>query len=70
MCSGTQVLATAEGNKALIRLDPLQKLHTLSNLAELLGSGVPGVPHTLRDDSLGAEAEKIREVCPPSWKLV
>ncbi|EIE26712.1 hypothetical protein COCSUDRAFT_59229 [Coccomyxa subellipsoidea C-169] len=62
-----QVLATAEGNKALIRLDPLQKLHTLSNLAELLGSGVPGVPHTLRDDSLGAEAEKIREEYLVQW---
>ena len=60
---GRQVLATAEANKALIRLDPLQKLHTLSNLAELLAGGVPGVPHTLRDDSLATEADKIREVC-------
>ncbi len=61
--AGNQVLATAEANKALIRLDPLQKLHTLSNLADLLkGGSMPGVPRTLRDDSLQADADKIREV--------
>lgn len=60
--TGHQVLATAEANKALIRLDPLQKLHTLSNLADLLKGGMPGIPRTLRDDSLRADADKIREV--------
>jgi hypothetical protein len=57
-----QVLATAEANKELIRVDPLQKLHTLSNLAELLVAGVPGIPRTLRDDTLQSEANKIRQV--------
>ena len=60
--AGHQVLATAEANKALIRLDPLQKLHTLSNLADLLEGRVPGIPRTLRDDSLRADADSIREV--------
>jgi len=62
---GVQVLKYAEENKALIRVDPLQKLHTLSNLAALLADGLPeGVPRTLRDDSLQPEAESIREVDP------
>ncbi len=42
-------------NAPLIRADPLQKLHTMHNLAELLGpdgKGVPGVVPTLRDTSL------------------
>ncbi|CAL8467045.1 g6581 [Coccomyxa elongata] len=63
-----QVLATAEANKALIRLDPLQKLHTLSNLADLLkGGSMPGIPRTLRDDSLQADADKIREEYLVQW---
>lgn len=62
---GVQVLKIAEENKPLIRVDPLQKLHTLSNLAALLADGVPkGVPRTLRDDSLQSEADDIRQVYP------
>jgi hypothetical protein len=33
-------------------VDPLQRLHTLDNLAELLRSPPPGAPRTLRDDRL------------------
>ena len=36
-------------------MDPLQRLHTLQNLAWLLGpngDGVPSVPRTLRDSNL------------------
>lgn len=59
-----QVLATGEQNKELIRVDPLQRLHTLTNLAQLLAGGPPpGVPRTLRDGSLAADAEAIRQVC-------
>lgn len=60
-----QVLSTAEANKELIRVDPLQKLHTLSNLAQLISDGVRGIPRTLRDDSLRAEADAIRQVPLP-----
>lgn len=35
-------------------MDPLQRLHTLDNLAELLRQPPAGVPRTLRDDSLQA----------------
>lgn len=33
-------------------MDPLQRLHTLDNLAELLRTPPPGAPRTLRDDRL------------------
>ena len=56
-----QVLTTAESNKDLIRIDPLQRLHTLTNLSELLGLGVQGIARTLRDDQLQAQAEEIRQ---------
>ena len=59
-----QALAEGEANKALVRVDPLQRLHTLTNLAALLGpggGGVPGVPRTLRDSELLSEAARIRE---------
>ena len=58
----TQVLSTAESNKELIRIDPLQRLHTLTNLSELLAAGVQGIAHTLRDDQLQSQAEDIRQV--------
>ena len=57
-----QVLSTAESNKELIRIDPLQRLHTLTNLSELLAAGVQGVARTLRDDQLQSQAEDIRQV--------
>ena len=59
----TQVLSTAESNKELIRIDPLQRLHTLTNLSELLAAGVQGIARTLRDDQLQSQAEDIRQVC-------
>lgn len=48
-------LQLAASNAPLIRADPLQRLHTLHNLAQLLGTdsrGVPGVVPTLRDATL------------------
>ena len=62
-----QVLSTADENKELIRIDPLQRLHTLTNLSELLAGGVPGVPRTLRDDLLQSHAEEIRQVSCLIW---
>ena len=56
-----------------MRADPLQRMHTLYNLAELLsaeGGPPPGIARTLRDDKLADEAAAIgqvthagREVC-------
>ena len=62
-----QVLTTAESNKDLIRIDSLQRLHTLTNLCELLAAGVPGIAHTLRDDQLQSQADDIRQVCCLLW---
>lgn len=59
-------LQLAAGNAALIRSDPLQRLHTLHNLAQLLGRdgrGVPGVVPTLRDASLKVGAALERFLC-------
>ena len=60
-----QALALSEQNKEMIRADKLQKLHTLHNLAQLLkegdSEGLPGVPHTLRDSTLQAEAQSLRD---------
>eukprot|EP00798_Chlamydomonas_sp_ICE-L_P018134 gene18134-24574_t len=53
-----------EGNKKDIDTDPLLRLHTLHNLAQLLGpngDGVQGVARTLRDSALQEEAEAIRK---------
>ncbi len=70
-----QALAEGEANKALVRVDPLQRLHSLANLAALLGpegGGVAGVPRTLRDSQLLSEAARIREARPMSlaWLVV
>ncbi|CAG9460083.1 unnamed protein product [Pedinophyceae sp. YPF-701] len=57
-------LRTIEQNKAHVRTDKLQRLHTLHNLHEVLTSvpgGVPGVPHTLRDATLAEEARELRQ---------
>lgn len=43
-----------------MRVDPLQRLHTLDNLAELLKQPPPGMPRTLRDGSLQVPSCKIR----------
>ena len=64
-----QALAEGEANKALVRVDPLQRLHTLTNLAVLLGpegGGIADVPRTLRDSELLSQAARIREARPLS----
>ncbi len=59
---GLQVLSLAEANKDLIRADPLQRLHTMHNLAEQMAMGLlpVGMARTLRDGSLAQEAAEIR----------
>ena len=66
------MLTVAEANKEFIRVDPLQRLHTLHNLGALLGpsgSNVAGVPRTLRDDQLLEQAEAIRQMCNPDLSV-
>ena len=55
-------MAAAATNSGEIRVDPLQRLHTLQNLAWLLGpagDGVPSVPRTLRDGNLQASRPRL-----------
>ena len=60
--AAVQVLSVADGNKDLIRADPLPRMHTMHNLAEILATWPPGLAHTLRDDSLASDAKAIAEV--------
>ena len=57
------MLSIAEANKGMIRADPLQRLHTMHNLAEQMDKGrLPaGVARTLRDASLLEQAAEIRD---------
>eukprot|EP00955_Chlamydomonas_euryale_P069924 360624-Chlamydomonas_euryale.AAC.2 len=58
-----EAVRVIEANKADVRTDKLQRLHTCHNLSTLLEDprGLPeGVAPTLRDGSLVAEAEAIR----------
>ena len=53
-------------NVCEIRVDPLQRLHTLHNLALLLGpagDGVEGVPRTLRDGQLQVPCPQLCRLC-------
>ena len=59
-----QALSVAGDNKDLIRSDPLQRMHTMHNLADLLATKPAGIARTLRDDSLAKEAGDIAAVSP------
>ncbi|GAX82125.1 hypothetical protein CEUSTIGMA_g9553.t1 [Chlamydomonas eustigma] len=57
-----EAVRVIEENKQSVRTDPLQRLHTLHNLNELLTSPdlPPAIPKTLRDHALLEEANAIR----------
>ncbi|XP_074656200.1 E3 ubiquitin-protein ligase SHPRH-like isoform X2 [Tubulanus polymorphus] len=56
------VLLSIEQYKPQLRTDPLQQLHTLYNLHELLTKGgATSIPRTLRDDRLLTEFDELRE---------
>ncbi|KAG2482055.1 hypothetical protein HYH03_018991 [Edaphochlamys debaryana] len=58
-----KAVQTMEDNKPDIDTDPLQRLHTLHNLAAALGpaaAACPALPRTLRDGCLAADAAAIR----------
>ena len=54
-------LRSAEENQSKIKTDTLQRLHTVTNLAELLDAGHEGIPPTLRDQKLKDEAEELKD---------
>lgn len=56
-----EVLRSAEEHEQRIKTDTLQKLHTITNLAEILEAGHQGVSPTLRDDQLRSEAGKLKD---------
>ncbi|XP_050989525.1 E3 ubiquitin-protein ligase SHPRH [Labeo rohita] len=56
-----EVLRSSEEHKARLKTDSLQRLHATHNLMELLNAKHPGIPPTLRDDSLKEEAEQLKQ---------
>ena len=54
------VMRSAEEHRARIKTDTLQRLHTVTNLAELLEAGHPGVSPTMRDTELRPLASELR----------
>ena len=54
------VLRSAEEHKERIKTDTLQRLHTVTNLSELLEADHPGVAPTLRDSELRPLASELR----------
>ena len=47
-----EILFSVEEHQEKFRTDPLQMLHTLHNLKELLEAKHEGIPPTLRDDQM------------------
>ena len=60
-----QAISIAAQNEGAIRTDPLQRLHALHNLSELLGAAGASLPAglapTLRDSTLTRDADCIRD---------
>ncbi len=55
-----EVIRLVDEYKDKIKTDTLQKLHTVTNLAELLEAGHPEIDPTLRDDKLRDECQILR----------
>nr|XP_033793202.1 E3 ubiquitin-protein ligase SHPRH isoform X2 [Geotrypetes seraphini]XP_033793203.1 E3 ubiquitin-protein ligase SHPRH isoform X2 [Geotrypetes seraphini] len=56
-----EVLRSSEEHKEKLKTDSLQRLHSTYNLIELLAAKHPGIPPTLRDDSLKEEAQQLQK---------
>ena len=54
------MLSSAEEHKERLKTDTLQRLHTTTNLAELIEAAHTGIAPTLRDAELRAEAQRLR----------
>ena len=57
----TCIFRWVEEHKGKIKTDSLQKLHTVTNLAEILESKPPDILPTLRDDTLRDEARSLHK---------
>ena len=55
-----EVLRSAGEQEGRLKTDTLQRLHTISNLAELLEAAHPGIQPTIRDDNLRQEAKELK----------
>uniref|UniRef100_A0A0A9VZY3 E3 ubiquitin-protein ligase SHPRH n=2 Tax=Lygus hesperus TaxID=30085 RepID=A0A0A9VZY3_LYGHE len=55
------ILQIAKDYEHVVKIDTLQMIHTLHNLAEALENHGAGVPHTLRDASLREEANALED---------
>ena len=55
-----EVLRNVEEHKDKIKTDTLQKLHSVTNLAELLEASHEGIAPTLRDDTLRDEGKQLQ----------
>ncbi|XP_034237613.1 E3 ubiquitin-protein ligase SHPRH isoform X2 [Thrips palmi] len=56
-----EVLRITEEYKERFKVDTLQKIHTLNNLAEVIENHREIIPPTLRDDKLREEAKQLEE---------
>ncbi|KAL0274386.1 UNVERIFIED_CONTAM: hypothetical protein PYX00_006830 [Menopon gallinae] len=56
-----RVLQIAEEYNEKVHVDSLQRIHTLTNLAEVLHFSGDNVPRTLRDDSLTEQAKQLED---------
>ena len=56
-----EVLRLAAEYEGKINTDTLQKLHTVTNLAEVLEAGHENITPTLRDDKLRDEAKELKQ---------
>jgi len=56
-----EVLRSAEEHKGTLKTDTLQKLHTVTNLAELLEAKHEGIDPTMRDSELRTEAQALKD---------
>ena len=56
-----EVMRSVSEHDGKLKTDTLQKLHTVSNLAELLEAGHAGIAPTMRDTELRNEAKKLKE---------
>ena len=56
-----EVLRSVSEHEGKIKTDTLQKLHTITNLAELIEAKHPGISPTMRDSELRAEAQSLKD---------
>ena len=56
-----EVMRSVAEHEGKLKTDTLQRLHTVSNLAELIEASHEGIAPTMRDSELRVEAKKLKE---------